>query len=244
MNSLRNILQSITTKSDGVIQLLQCLPQEHFSMDVHLCSFGGVGTSEVSNFLNLHGISTNLLSDEDNLKHINSPPKHGSPGPKCVIYLYGDPLASIASHYRRGHAYHQALKTSGKWLKENEFPKTFREYVERGEDLFGYYSHFQHWLSSKTDYNIVMVRYEFMWEQDIFRQLLFLACGHIKGKDEIEQMTQSFCLGWRGRQSLVPPDCRQGLYNDLLSIMDNLPPLFVRDQEGSMTLNFGVLSHA
>ena len=43
-----------------------------------------------------------------------SPPKtYGGSGPKAVVYLYGDPLASISSHYRRGHAFHQAIKTNG-----------------------------------------------------------------------------------------------------------------------------------
>eukprot|EP00983_Pelagomonas_calceolata_P046657 1140283-Pelagomonas_calceolata.AAC.1 len=34
--------------------------------------------------------------------------------PRCVIYLYCDPLEVVASHYRRGHAWHQSLKTCGK----------------------------------------------------------------------------------------------------------------------------------
>jgi len=50
-----------------------------------------------------------------------------------VIYLFGDPLASVASHYRRGHAHHQALKTRG-WVGvggEGAFPGSFDAYVER-----------------------------------------------------------------------------------------------------------------
>jgi hypothetical protein len=59
------------------------------------------------------------------------PPRLGAPGTRCV-YLFGDPLASVASHYRRGHAHHQALKTSGDpRLSQEGFPNSFDEYVSR-----------------------------------------------------------------------------------------------------------------
>lgn len=34
------------------------------------------------------------------------PPSQLGPG-TCLLYLFGDPLAAVASHYRRNQAYHQ-----------------------------------------------------------------------------------------------------------------------------------------
>jgi hypothetical protein len=60
------------------------------------------------------------------------PPQHLTRQTK-VVYLFGDPLAAVASHYRRGHAHHQALKTSGGALKLDSaaFPPSFQAYVAR-----------------------------------------------------------------------------------------------------------------
>lgn len=35
------------------------------------------------------------------------PPNYGQHAPRAVVYLYGDPLAAVASHYRREWAFHQ-----------------------------------------------------------------------------------------------------------------------------------------
>ncbi|KAF5836345.1 hypothetical protein DUNSADRAFT_6032 [Dunaliella salina] len=80
-----------------------------------LAASGGCGSSHLSSFLNRHGFSTNLQVDSDNLRHCYKPPSW--PKDRCplsVIYLYCDPLKAVASHYRRGHAWHQSLKTCGK----------------------------------------------------------------------------------------------------------------------------------
>ena len=76
--------------------------------------------------------------------------------------------------------------------------------MRRGEDLFGLQSHFSNWLSSETDeYDVIMVRYERMWEPDVCSVLLRLLCGAKKSEAEIEVMTEAFCRGRRARQSEV-----------------------------------------
>lgn len=100
MHALRLALGSLPedARSAGVRQLLQALPSQEFQLDLHICSFGGhacmvhpcpnrssrgcghatracsaggVGSTELSNFLNRHGITTNLLNDNDSMRHVN-----------------------------------------------------------------------------------------------------------------------------------------------------------------------------
>lgn len=124
--------------------LLDCLADAAFSLHVCICSVGesplhtaastrcsstpplpcwphhlvaaagGVGSTELSNFLTQAGLRCNLVTDQDALRHVHTPPAHlGST--TQVVYLFGDPLAAVASHYRRNHALHQVRGSSPQW---------------------------------------------------------------------------------------------------------------------------------
>ncbi|KAK3260078.1 hypothetical protein CYMTET_30948, partial [Cymbomonas tetramitiformis] len=143
MEALQTALASSQAANQGgVAQLLACL--EDMRLDIHICSVGGVGTDLLLEFFDTAGFKVNLVTDRDYLKHTHCPPTYGDTkvAPRVCLYLFGDPLDSVCSHYRRGWAYSQAHKTSGgSTLVETSFPPTFEEYLKRGEDLFGYESH-------------------------------------------------------------------------------------------------------
>ena len=42
-------------------------------------------------------------------------PPRTLPGTPRVVYLYGEPLLAVASHYRRGHAHHQVSSSGLGW---------------------------------------------------------------------------------------------------------------------------------
>ncbi|PNW87241.1 hypothetical protein CHLRE_02g114650v5 [Chlamydomonas reinhardtii] len=302
----------------GVQQLLAALEAagpELTTMDVLICSPGGVGSTQLSNHLNAHGVTTNLLTDTDNLRHCPRPPSFASspaasgpaasaanptipvpgtaadiapapdrrdrgttasisagtttgiisaasgtkPGqgggpdqnpphlpqppqpprvPQCrprhVVYLYGDPLAAVASHYRRGHACHQAQKTSGHpaRLSPANFPATFAEYVSRGEDLFGLEDHFRGWLAAPADYPVTLVRYEHMFDMDVALPLFTMLCGHKLSEQQVNAMAEAFVASKRPRSSQVPAEYYGRMYGRLLADMDALPALHTRDAAG------------
>ncbi|GLC45673.1 hypothetical protein PLESTB_001318000 [Pleodorina starrii] len=241
-------------------------------MDVQVSSFGGVGSTQLSNHLNAYGITTNLLTDSDNLRHCPRPPEYppeyppvaataaaaaaaageataaaaGAAGaassppsdsrprttsrPRHVVYLYGDPLAAVASHYRRGQACHQAQKTSGNptALSPATFPASLEDYVARGEDLFGLQEHFHSWRTQPRDYPIVMLRYERMFEPAVASELFRLLCSHKLTAERLEEMAAAFVASRRPRRSQVPGEMYDRMYGDLLAAMDRLPPLYVR----------------
>lgn len=205
-------------------------------MDVHICSVGGVGSTEFSNFLNVHNISTNLLNDSDGLRHCNRPPTYANPwsAPRTVVYIFGDPLNSVASHYHRNQAYHQALKTTGVRLREDMFPTTFEDYVSRGEDLMGIEAHFENWMKSPTSYDVVFVRYESLFDAETSTLLIHQCCCHKKSRSQLEEMCMEWVSRRRARTSQVPDSCRHHLYRQLTQTFSSLPPVFIRRGNGDL----------
>lgn len=235
MENLKWVL-SLQDQSPQVQELLQCLGDE-FDLDVYICSVGGVGSTELSNFLTRHGVRCNLLTDQDAVRHVNRPPPRLGCGRTRVVYLYGDPLASVASHYRRGMARHQALKTSGDpRLVDPGFPATFEEYVERGEDLFGIERHLDDWLTQPTGYDILFVRYDDMFEPEVARALFSYTCGHLPTGREgrLQQMADAWCASKRERRSAVTEEQRRRMYAALHERMRLLPAAFLRGPDGEL----------
>ncbi|MEW5316224.1 MAG: hypothetical protein WDW38_007605 [Sanguina aurantia] len=158
------------------------------------------------------------------------PPQHSldHTSPKLVIYLYGDPLAAVASHYRRDHAYHQALKTSGHlWMKPTDFPATFEEYVSRGEDLFGLIKHYEAWLTSPTNYPILFLRYEHMFREEVANQLFCHICSSTGCSADPAALASAFTFLSRQRSCQVSAHMSP-LYEQLIQHMDTLPSIFIR----------------
>ncbi|KAF8072926.1 hypothetical protein HT031_000586 [Scenedesmus sp. PABB004] len=176
MDVLKAVLAARPERSLQVEELLAALAG--LQLEVCICSPGGVGSTELSNFLTRDArLACNLLTDQDAMRHASRPPAGLGAG-TVVVYLFGDPLACVASHYRRGHAHHQALKTSGRPdLGAAGFPANFDAYVARGEDLFGLERHLDSWLRTPTPYDVLFVRYEAMFDLPVATAMLAHICG-------------------------------------------------------------------
>eukprot|EP00879_Flechtneria_rotunda_P008997 GHRR01009420.1.p1 GENE.GHRR01009420.1~~GHRR01009420.1.p1 ORF type:complete len:192 (+),score=75.42 GHRR01009420.1:701-1276(+) len=172
------------------------------------------------------------------------PPSQLGPG-TGVVYLFGDPLACVASHFRRHHAYHQALKTSGNpQLDEATFAKDFQEYVTRGEDLFGLQQHLHNWLQVPTAYDVLFVRYSNMFDQDVALAMFQYLCGSsasnngtqqaLKSNQEIQDMAVAFAAQKKQRASQVTAEQRQAMYIELAAEMEALPAVFIRQKDCSI----------
>lgn len=223
MEALRAALSTSATTSGPVQDLLQHLTE--VKLDVQIASVGGVGTDLLMRFLNEHGISTNLVTDFDSLKHPFKPLEFTSGSePHACIYLFGNPLDSIASHYRRGWAERQASKTSGGTVF-SDFPQTFEQYIARGEDLFGYEPTLKHWLTDIVAYDILLVRYEHLF--DHVPELLDFICKKTSPLGDLQAMVADFPAK-RERKSRVSDAQKASLYVDLQQRIESLPHCFVR----------------
>mmetsp|Transcript_5006 Transcript_5006/g.9419 ORF Transcript_5006/g.9419 Transcript_5006/m.9419 type:complete len:235 (-) Transcript_5006:162-866(-) len=225
MEALRASLSASATgsSSEHVANLLSCLNE--LRLDVQIASVGGVGTDLLLKFLNDHHFSTNLVTDFDNLKHPFRPAKFAcGGGPRAVVYLFGNPLESVASHYRRGWAERQASKTGGPTAFE-DFPPTFEEYVEQGKDLFGYEGALTNWLKDPVEYDILFVQYEFLF--DHVEEFLQFVCMKTARQADVQELMNHF-PDRRDRESQVTDRQKELMYRPLQHRVDKLPHCFVR----------------
>uniref|UniRef100_A0A7S3VLJ3 Sulfotransferase n=1 Tax=Dunaliella tertiolecta TaxID=3047 RepID=A0A7S3VLJ3_DUNTE len=228
--------------SSSVNELLQALQDagELLQVDCQISSPGGCGSSHLSSFLNQHGFSTNLQTDSDNLRHCNKPPSWPRDRcPRCVIYLYCDPLEVVASHYRRGHAWHQSLKTCGKprvheQRAQSAFPPSLEAYCELGIDLFGLEDHFHNWKAG-ANYEILIVRYEHVFDPPVAQALFSRLCAPRNlTATQVEDLAAKWTSSKKERQSKVPDICRtSSMYINLQKEMNQMPPFVVLPKSGS-----------
>ena len=226
MDVLKAVLQARGPGSPAVTELLTLLGNVA-PLDVHVCSVGGMATTELFAFLDANGFSHNLVSDEDALKHAAAPP--ATPAARRTIYVFGNLLESVMSHYRRGWAFHQATKTNGGApLCEATFPKSFDEYVANAVDSFGYKHHVRNWLVRPVQYDILFVRYEMMFSPESAERIIrFLVAG-----TDRETNTAALLGAFphkRERQSRVSREhAETPIYRELQLALDRLPDYFVR----------------
>lgn len=220
-----------TPVGDLLRSLVGCVPP----LDVYVCSFGGVGSTTLVNFLSQQGLTVNLLSDVDGYRHLHKPPKALPTAGTRVVYLYGNPLEAVCSHYRRGWAYHQASKTNPRLsglVRHDLFPKTFVEYYTQGVDLFGLESHLRSWLNDPVDYDILFVKYENLFDFEVAQAMVkYLVLGK-RSHHDLGQLARDFVALKRERQCQVPQEALTSMYVDMQQEILDLPPLFVRLSSG------------
>jgi hypothetical protein len=147
--------------------------------DLQLCSYGGVATSFLLQFLISQGLNLPEESDSGIWKHMRQPPLRKQYGDymgsnyRCV-YLVGSPVEAVLSVFRRQfHVFHidrmQVKKDSlpAHWNLANEHANWhLQDYVAERRDIFGLEAHFDNWTksSSERDYQIFIVKFEKLWE--------------------------------------------------------------------------------
>jgi hypothetical protein len=73
MDVVKSVLSARPDKSAGVAALLECLSDPAMGLQVCICSVGGVGSTELGNFLATHaGLRCNLLTDQDAVRHVHT----------------------------------------------------------------------------------------------------------------------------------------------------------------------------
>jgi hypothetical protein len=138
-------------------------------------SAGGVATTLLlTHFKERH--SVNCLKDGDSLKHLPVPAVSFNPSFR-FIYVFGDPVPSIVSLFRRGFQTLQARKMRrGIPGPAPELHIPLEKYAAGGRDLFGFERHFDNYYERHLIHPTLFVRYETLWENlDAIRD--FLDCN-------------------------------------------------------------------
>jgi len=118
--------------------------------DVLVCSAGGVATTMLLRHFSNNGILTNDPMDLDALKHSTTPPELKTI--KKAVYVFGNPQSAYQSLVRRNFLERQKKKTSGDW-------SSYR-------DPLGFEGHFESWMSHRSNYPILFVKYDDIWKNE------------------------------------------------------------------------------
>eukprot|EP01024_Parvocaulis_polyphysoides_P043365 TRINITY_DN3965_c0_g1_i1.p2 TRINITY_DN3965_c0_g1~~TRINITY_DN3965_c0_g1_i1.p2 ORF type:complete len:150 (-),score=1.13 TRINITY_DN3965_c0_g1_i1:388-837(-) len=137
------------------------------------------------------------------LSHQRPPQWNSESAPRVVVYIFGNPLRAIQSHYRRGQAQHQASKTSGRKVF-TYFPESFEEYVEMDQDLFGVAEHIENWLNTPTEYEILFVR-ELLRKSMMILTRNYLVCRiYLQGVKTVKQLPyEGYLDSWKEQVKLA-----------------------------------------
>ena len=135
------------------------------NMQVIVVSFGGVGTTffmqHLSRFKRI-----NEIRDKDRLKHIQESLITVNPDIRYV-YIFGDPILSVISLFKRGMQYPQSHKLQrDSNIKLGAIPESMSlsEYALIRIDRFLFRGHFYGWYKNRRKRRIAFVRYENMWD--------------------------------------------------------------------------------
>lgn len=140
-------------------------------------SYGGVGTHMLmpmireSQWLG-HVIRNRKIPHLKHPHHLRIPPSsfkvYGYEGKVKLIYVFGDPINSVLSHFRRRIANkktwckHHCMNLQGDYKKFSA-RWDLKDYLKNGEDLFRLEEHFDNWTNlnrQDIDYELMILKYE------------------------------------------------------------------------------------
>jgi hypothetical protein len=135
------------------------------NIDVLVASYGGVGTTFLTNFISKYK-RTNHPYDDDGFKHLPIPPISFNPNIRFV-YVVGDPIMAVISLFRRNYHYMQSRKlqrfqTSS--LSPIALNMSLKEYVSSEIDLLLLRSHFFNWYEKFLVHPTMFIQYERIWD--------------------------------------------------------------------------------
>ncbi len=128
--------------------------------DWWVVSHGGVKTTMLMEFLARYGSTNDPYADRRNLKHLARPPRRLRPR-RMFVYVYGDPVRSVLSLYRREYAQAQSRKLG---YLGSVLAQTVDGYAARGVDALRITRHLCNWLGARLPVPIAYVDSERLWD--------------------------------------------------------------------------------
>lgn len=129
-------------------------------LDLCIVSYGGVGTSFVSDFFS-ERIKTNSPHNRDHLKHWMRPSVFLKDTTK-ILYIYGDPVMATISLFRRNFHSPQVKAIDKRFFARGSLSPTMslEAYASLREDRIGLEKHFDSWMEYNRCFETVFVKYE------------------------------------------------------------------------------------
>lgn len=160
-------------ESVGRLLQLGVLQRVDQTLDVVVVSPGGVGTTELLNFLNRHCYASDALNHMG-IKHLSAPCMSFG-GARAALFVGGDPRLSALSVFRRGFHPQLSFFLNHVFLLGNR--DTVEEYAALGRDLLGINAQAANWTTPERlvglPYAVAYVDFRDLWES-LPRVLSFL----------------------------------------------------------------------
>lgn len=132
------------------------------NLDVLISSHGGVGTTFIAEFLG-QSLRTNDPADRDHIKHLPLPPRRLDSRTR-ILYVYGDPVDSVLSLFRRDYARVQGCKNGV--FNPRYAMGSLEDYARGGRDDLGITRHLKAWTAGSNYKNpAIAVNYDALWNR-------------------------------------------------------------------------------
>lgn len=193
-------------------------------IEVLVASAGGVGTTMLLRHIGRFR-KTNHPSDHDGLKHIPIPPTDVGATAK-YIYVFGDPIDSVISLFRRNYQSQQSRKLQRFQASKSIIGSgtTLHSYAKQRVNRLPIKLHFQNWHSFYIAGPTLFVRYETMHDNvEAIASFVGLPGSFVDDFPVNQPRQSSF--------NDLPTDVRNGLlamYGDFRSTLNKLPDCFLR----------------
>ncbi|MCM2370663.1 sulfotransferase domain-containing protein [Aporhodopirellula aestuarii] len=200
-------------------------------IEVLVASVGGVGTTMLLRHIGKFR-KTNHPSDHDGLKHIPIPPTDVG-GTAKYVYVFGDPIDSVISLFRRNYQSQQSRKLQRFQASKSIIGSgtTLHSYARHRVDRLPIKRHFQNWHSFYLAVPTLFVRYETMHDN-----VEAIACFAGLPRSFVDDFPAN--QPRQSRLNDLPIDVRNGLlamYGDFRTELDQLPDCFLRQPSVSAT---------
>ena len=133
-------------------------------VEVLIVSSGGVGTTFLMEAIGKYKL-TNCSSNTDGFKHMPIPPLSKNKKLK-VVYVFGDPIMSSVSLFRRQYHHTQSVVMQKYYQQEYIIPfeTSLDQYAANRVDGFFFLRHLENWLDTYPTYPTIFIRYETLYE--------------------------------------------------------------------------------
>lgn len=188
---------------------------------VQITSFGGSGTTALTNSFAAAGLDLPPGPAQWPHKHMRRPPTADDvPDGFRVVYPVGDPRDAVLSVFRRGiqDGHWRALHYIPPEVPSPDGLATLTSFLERGVDEFALLDHLRGWIAHPGGYPVMFVRFDLIDEAwDELARFVGLPARHPP------VTLRSRASDWRAS----PPEVRDRLdamYGELAALIDTFPP--------------------
>lgn len=192
-------------------------------------SYGGCGTNFLRRLFNLYrlkNVKTKSVLDIIRSIHVFTPPRDIINKNFVGIYIFGNPILSLASICRR-----RIAKTINVLAGKSIFPRNNCVNIEQllDNDVLRLEQHLDNWMNADVNYPIVFIKYE-----DLSKEKIYDICQDVKNKYNID-FKEDIISRFKERRSsydTIEPEHLEKLkniYSDFEKKVQELPSYWIKE---------------